>query len=41
MLHIQLFENVVPFLKDARMLAVFAYKWFPVISVDCLQDSLK
>jgi len=41
-LHIQFFENIVTFLKDACTFAVLlTFKWFPVISIDRLQDSLK
>jgi len=42
MLDIQFLQNIITFMKDACAFAVLlTFKWFPVISVDCLQDSLK
>lgn len=41
-LDVQLFENVVALLKDARTLAILlTLKRFAVISIDCLQHTLE
>jgi len=41
-LNIQLFKDIVAFLKDACTFAILlAFERFAVISIDCLQDALK